>query len=143
MQQDFFCTMKKQLYYALILALCFGVLGGFILVYEWNTYESFLGRKRMLLFYIVAYSVALVLPAIFNRIIFKLKKSILLTGIVSLLALTAVNEISFIGIDPFPMKMPLYGWNHLSSLFLQLGIGLLLVFGLHKLFNFGNAKEQV
>lgn len=116
--------------YLILFPLVFGLIGGMILCYEFNIYVSGTSRLRILGFVFAAYFLSIIIPSILSGSMLTKNnyKNRVILGLISLLALTLVNEINFWKNDRFPMK----NWasepnTMLINTLIQLAFGITLI----------------
>lgn len=116
--------------YIILIPIVFGLIGGMILCYEFNTFESATSRLRILGFVFTAYFLSIIIPsALSEKMLTKNNyKNRVILGLLSLISLTLVNEINFWNNDRFPMK----NWasepnTMLINTLIQLAFGIALI----------------
>lgn len=97
--------MFKNRFYILI-PITLGLIGGYILSYELDTYVPASSRIRVLYFQLTAYLISFFIPSILSSSILKNNKykTRFLMSLISLFFLTLVNEINYWNNDFFPSK---------------------------------------
>lgn len=116
--------------YMISFPILFGLIGGMILCYELNTYVPATSRLRTLGFVFIAYFLSIITPSILSGIVLTKNnyKNRVMLSLLSLFALTMVNEINFWNNDLFPEK----SWTSnprimLINSLIQLAFGIVLI----------------
>ena len=107
-----------------------GLIGGMILCYEFNTFVPATSRLRMLGFVFIAYFLSIIIPSILSGLVLTKNnyKNRVMLSLLSLFALTLVNDINYWNNDFYPEK----SWaSHPKTMLLntliQLAFGIVLI----------------
>jgi hypothetical protein len=83
--------------YFILIPVILGILGGLILIYEFDSYIPATSRLRVFGYYLIAYFISLVVSSIVSKRVLKINtyKNRLIIGLISLIFLSLINEIHF------------------------------------------------